>query len=267
MNLKRIIETELEPTLFSLGYKRGNWGQGWYQYKNDEAGISIEYHVARVGQQFTRGIEVDFHVYSLAGKWFSLSDFPGESPIYYDTQAELDHKLRHAFDATVNIVLPYIQDMKKYAVPDPCSEDYQALANCPMQRAERFSSQYHIPMIPERTTLMQLNSILKSIRPTNLSELRDSFRANYETLINMAAFYGTLFVKKAPRFCWGWAPLIPPDDPIYPLITPETERFVILEVGNPDFGPSERIDALSFSVQVWNYVETKRNQFTSVALM
>ena len=114
---------------------------------------------------------------------------------------------------------------------------------------------------------MQLNSILKSIRPTNLSELRDSFRANYETLINMAAFYGTLFVKKAPRFCWGWAPLIPPDDPIYPLIAPETERFVILEVGNPDFGPSERIDALSFSVQVWNYVETKRNQFTSVALM
>lgn len=67
MNLKRIIETELEPTLFSLGYKRGNWGQGWYQYKNDEAGIGIEYHVARVGQQFTRGIEVDFVAYGLGG--------------------------------------------------------------------------------------------------------------------------------------------------------------------------------------------------------
>ncbi len=58
-------------------------------------------------------------------------------------------------------------------------------------------------MIPERTTLMQLNSILKSIRPTNLSDLRDSFRANYETLINMAAFYGTLFVKKLLAFVVG----------------------------------------------------------------
>ena len=156
-----------------------------------------------MGQQFTRGIEVDFVAYGLGRKWFSLSDFPGESPIYYDTQAELDRKLRHAFDATVNIVLPYIQDMKKYAVPDPCSEDYQALANCPMQRAERFSSKYHIPMIPERTTLMQLNSILKSIRPTNLSELRDSFRANYETLINMAAFLRHAICQKSSSLLLG----------------------------------------------------------------
>ena len=53
--------------------------------------------------------------------------------------------------------------------------------------AARFS-QYHIPLIPEQSTLLQLDSVLRPIRPENLHELRDVFHANYETMIDMAAF-------------------------------------------------------------------------------
>ena len=181
---------------------------------------------------------------------------------------ELDSRLRHALDATVNTVLPYIQNMIKYAVQEPRKEDYQALADHPEQRAARFSSQYHIPLIPEQSTLLQLDSVLRSIRPENLHELRDVFHANYETMIDMAAFYGMLFVKRARHYSMGWAPLTPPDDPYYHLLTmPEIERFVVLETGESDPRPGVRSDVLSFVIQAWNHMGLKWSTFSSLALL
>ena len=268
MKMKRTIEKELEPLLLSLGYRRVVGGQGSYCYRNDEAGICITYHVARVAHRFEKEIEVDFNVRDLERVWFRLTDFPGESPLSYETQEELDSRLRHALDATVNTVLPYIQNMIKYAVQEPRTEDYQALADHPEQRAARFSSQYHIPLIPEQSTLLQLDSVLRSIRPENLHELRDVFHANYETMIDMAAFYGMLFVKRARHYSMGWAPLTPPDDPYYHLLTmPEIERFVVLETGESDPRPGVRSDVLSFVIQAWNHMGLKWSTFSSLALL
>ena len=257
----------MELILFSLGYRRVNGGQGWYCYENNETGIIIDYHVARTAHRFERRIEVDFTVRDLNRKRLCLANFPGEYPLTYETQAELDGKLRHTFDATVNMALPYIQDMKKYAVPVPCLKDYQALADHPERRAELFSFKYHIPLIPDKSSLIQLDSILQSIRPKNLYELRDSFQANYEDLINMAAFYGILFAKKSHHYCLGWAPLIPQDAPIYPLIAPEPERFLVLEIGDYDSRPGVRADVLLFVIEAWNYLDIKGHSFSSFALL